>query len=191
MRQVAERNVFGALDVSQGSGEFHRFAHIHNLNGAGVFLQPIRLDLPDARKREFERRPIWICGRRVLHIGRAAFEIGGHGRIQLLGMGELEVVHIARKIALAELATATRIETLFLADARHRQAAIIVRGIKQTALRQREQRAVDGAIHGARIALLEIGAAAAADEQAIAGERHAFVFPQPPILARQSEVTGT
>ena len=50
-----------------------------------------------------------------------------------------------------------------------------MRGIEQARRREAQDLAADRAIHGARVALLEIGAAAAADQQAVARECQALV----------------
>ena len=55
------------------------------------------------------------------------------------------------------------------------EAAIVVRGIEQAGVGQREELQMDGAVHVARRALLEIGAPAAADQERVAGEGHALV----------------
>ena len=90
-------------------------------------------------------------------------------------MRQAEIVHVADEIGLADLAAQPRIEAPLFGDAGHREAAVIVRRIEQAGRRQRQDLAAHRAVHCARVALLEIGAAAAPDQQAIAGERHALV----------------
>ena len=96
----------------------------------------------------------------------AAFQIGGHGDIDLLGMRQPQIVHVADEIAFRKRAAEPRIEALLLGDAGHRQAAIIMGGIQQTGVGQREELQMHRAIQRTRIALLEIRAPAAADQQA-------------------------
>src|SRR5262249_31074640 len=55
------------------------------------------------------------------------------------------------------------------------ETAVVVRGVEQARGRQGENLAAHRAVHLSRVALLKIGAAAAPDQQAIAGERHALV----------------
>src|SRR5262249_326375 len=68
-----------------------------------------------------------------------------------------------------------RIEAPLFFDAGHRETAIVVRRIEQAPGRQTQDLAPHRAVHGPGVALLEIGASAAADQQAVAGERHALV----------------
>ena len=62
-------------------------------------------------------------------LGPAAFEVGGHRDIHLLGMRQPQIFHVAGEIALANLTAETRVEAALLADAGDRQFAIVVRGI--------------------------------------------------------------
>src|SRR5215472_5906221 len=57
-----------------------------------------------------------------------------------------------------------------LADGGDGVALIVVRGIDQRGARQLEQPAEDGLVLLARVAILEVGAARAANEQCVAGE---------------------
>lgn len=45
--EFAERDEFGTVNAAQRTLEFSRLAHIQDLNGAGVFLKPLRLDFPN------------------------------------------------------------------------------------------------------------------------------------------------
>jgi hypothetical protein len=86
-----------------------------------------------------------------------------------------EVRHVADEIAFADVAAETRVVAAFLGDARDGQAAIIVRRVEQAFRGEGQDLATDRPIHRTRIALLEVGAPTAADQQAIAGERDAFI----------------
>src|SRR5882672_9894675 len=90
-------------------------------------------------------------------------------------MRQVQVVHVAGKVGLADLASEARIETPLLRHARHRETAIVVRGVEQASLWQREYLGVHRAIERMRIALLEVRAPAAAYQQAVPGKCHAFV----------------
>ena len=73
------------------------------------------------------------------------------------------------------LAAEPWVEAPLLAHAGDGQPAVIMRGIEQAGIRQGEDLAVDRAVHRLRVALLEVGPSRAPDEQAVAGERHAFI----------------
>ena len=90
-------------------------------------------------------------------------------------MRQVEVLHVADIVALADLAAKPRIELLLLGDAGRGEAAIVVRRIEQAGLGQREDARAHRAVERARVALLEVGAARAADQHAVAGEGHALV----------------
>ena len=90
-------------------------------------------------------------------------------------MRQVEVLHVADEVALADLAAEARVEALLLGHAGHGEAAIVVRRIEQAGLGQREDARAHRAVERARVALLEVGAARAADHQAVAGEGHALV----------------
>src|SRR5262249_38725426 len=64
---------------------------------------------------------------------------------------------------------------LLLADAGTGEAAIVVGGIHDAGIRQREDLVAHRREQHARIALLEVGAPAAADQQRVAGEHHRMV----------------
>src|SRR5437762_1519350 len=87
---------------------------------------------------------------------------------------------LGRSLALAASSpsgtrVAPRIVLLLLGDAGRGEAAIVVRRIEQAGLGQAEDAAAHRTVERARIALLEIGAARAADHDAVAGEGHALV----------------
>ena len=115
------------------------------------------------------------AGGALPRLGLAALQVRRHRDVHELGMRQPEVLHVADEVALADVAAEARIEAALLGDARHREAAVVVRGIEQARRRQRQDLALHRAVHRARVALLEVGAAAAADQQAVAGERHALV----------------
>jgi hypothetical protein len=68
-----------------------------------------------------------------------------------------------------------RIEAPLLGHRGDGEAAVIMRRIEQALLGQGEDLLLHRAVHRRGVAALEIGAAAAADQQAIAGEGHALV----------------
>jgi hypothetical protein len=63
-----------------------------------------------------------------------------------------------------------RVEGALFADGAHRVALIVVRRIDQCLVRQLQQAPEQRLVLRARVAVLEIGAAGAADQQRIAGE---------------------
>ena len=83
--------------------------------------------------------------------------------------------HIAHEIGFADIAAKAWIEASLFGHARHGKPAVVVCRIQQTSGRQRQDLASHRPVHRTRIALLEVGSSAAADQQAIAGKRRAFV----------------
>ena len=74
-----------------------------------------------------------------------------------------------RRVVVGVVDLKARIEALFLADGADRVAFVIVRGKDQRLFREPHQ-ALQAFVLGAGVAVLEIGAAGAADEQRVAGE---------------------
>ncbi len=179
-RELAQRHQGGAVDVPKRPGEFVRLAHVEHLHGGEVLFEPVRLDFPDAREGEAQRRPgriqeAGLRGLRGVVAGPAAAQVGRHCLVDLLGVRQVEVLHVAGIVGLADLAAQSRIEFLLLADAGDGEAAIVVRRIEQAGLGQREDAAAHRAVERAGVALLEIGAARATDHYTVAGEGHALV----------------
>ena len=86
----------------------------------------------------------------------------------IFGLGRLQAFHQLRVfVGVANLKA--RIEALFLADRADRVAFVIVRGKDQRLFGQPHE-ALQALVLGAGIAVLEVGAAGAADEQRVAGE---------------------
>ena len=111
--------------------ELFGLAYVEDLDRRRVFLEPVRIDFPDPGKRISERRPIWFCRHSDAVLGPSTFQIGRHCHIELLGVGEAQVFHVAGKIAFPDFAPQARVEPPFLADAGDRQTAVIVGGIEQ------------------------------------------------------------
>ena len=95
-------------------------------------------------------------------------DVGGNGDVHHLRIGQMQAFHQLR-IVVGVANLKARIEALFLADRADRVAFVIVRGKDQRLFRQPHQ-ALQALVLGAGIAVLEIGAAGAADEQRVAGE---------------------
>ena len=140
-----------------------------------MLLDPLRRHFPDAGEAVVERRPIGQLARDRADLRSAALEIGRHGDIDLLGMRQAQIGHVAAEIAFAQLAAQARVEAALFGDAAGGQAAVVVGGIEQAAVRQGKDLVMDGSVEPARVALLEVGPAAAPDQQAVAGERHRAV----------------
>ena len=95
--------------------------------------------------------------------------IGGNRDVHHFGIGQIEVVHQV-DIVVDRLHLEPRIEGLLLADGRDRVALIVVRRIDQRLLGQLEQAPEQRLVLRPRIAVLEVGAAGAPDQQRVAGE---------------------
>src|SRR5256886_2618155 len=173
--ELPERNQLRAVNAPERAVIFVGLAHVDDLNVGRVFLERVGLDLPDAREGKCQGRPAGLRGQRGVLLGTTAAKIRRHRDVDQFRMRQAEIVHVADEIGFPDLATEPRIEAALFGDARHREAAVIVRGIEQAGRRQRQDLAANRAVHHTRVTLLEIRAAAAADQQAIAGEGHAFI----------------
>src|SRR5579864_2487320 len=160
--------------MPQWTREFIGLAHVDDLQFTQVLLDPMGIDLPDAGKGEGQRSPGWAVGG-LGTFPPPAFQIGRHGDIHQLWMRQSEVPHVAGEIVFAQFAAEAGVESPFLADARDREPAIVMPRVEKAGLRQGEDMGMHRAIEGPWIALLEIGPPASANEQAVAGEGHAFV----------------
>ena len=104
-----------------------------------------------------------------LILRQALPHVGGHRHIHHLRVGQVEAVH-QRHIVVDRFHLQARIERLLLADSGDRVALVVVRRKHQRVVRQPQQLVEDRVVLRARIAVLEIGAAGAADQQRVAGE---------------------
>src|SRR5439155_22045555 len=135
---------------------------------------PLRVDFKQPGVATPHRSP--IRGSRYLFILRlAATQISRHGNSNLLGVRKVQVFHEADKVALIGMAADARIVRTLLADRRHGATTVVVAGKNQAVVRQSEDLLGDRAVERAGVALLEIAAASAPNQQTVAGERHAVV----------------
>ena len=104
--------------------------------------------------------------------GLAGAHVAGQGFGDLVGMGELQVLHVAHEIPLAGVTTQAWVEGLLLSHGGDATAGVIVTGVEQAGLRQRQQLFVDRGPEGVGIALLKVAAAATTHEQRITAEGH-------------------
>ena len=95
------------------------------------------------------------------------------------GRGRSSAAMIATNSSSALAAAEPRIARLFLADAADPTLLIIVAGIDQRVVGQREELVVDRAVERRRVAVLEVGTAATVDQQRVAGEQRARRRPHP------------
>ena len=108
------------------------------------------------------RRAISCCARPIFMLdGTATSIIFGFGRFRLA---------ISVDIVVDRLDLQARIVALLLADGGHGVAFVVVRGKHHGLVGQPQQLAEQRFILRARVAVLEIGAAGAADQQRVAGE---------------------
>ena len=87
----------------------------------------------------------------------------------IFGLGRFQVVHQC-DVVVHRFHLEARIVTLLLADGGDRVAFVVVRGKHHRLVRQSQKFAEDRLVLRACVAVLEIGAAGAADEQRVAGE---------------------
>jgi hypothetical protein len=87
-------------------------------------------------------------------------------------MRQAQVVHVADEVGLVGVAAEARVVAPLLGHAGDRDAAVVVRRVEQAVGGQRQELLVHRAEQALGAALLEVGAAAAADQQRVAGEGH-------------------
>ena len=173
--QVVQGHQHGAGHMAQRPVELGGLAHIHDLQPGRQLFQRVRLDLPDPAEGQCQRRPGGF-GRRRAVLGRlATAQVGRHRDVDQFGVGQAQVVHVAGEVVLVDLAAQARVVAQLLGDAGDGQAAVVVRGVQQARRRQRQDLLTHRPVQPARAALLEVGAATAADQQRITGEGHAAV----------------
>src|SRR5690606_34872026 len=100
----------------------------------------------------------------------AAGAVAGYGVVDKLRVGEAELGHQFLEGRKALLATQARVARLFLGDRGHAALLVVMAGIHQRVIGQREQLAAHAVVERARVAVLEVGAAAALDQQRVAGK---------------------
>ena len=105
---------------------------------------------------------------RHLLLVQALAHVRRHGDVHHLRIGQVEARH-QRGIFRGVSHLKARVVTLLLADGADRVALVVVAGKDQRFLGQ-AQEALQALVLGARVAILEVGAAGAADEQRVAGE---------------------
>ena len=176
-RQAAERHQPGARDVPERAKELVGFAHVDDLHPrlGPQLRQGLRSDLPQAGEGAAHIGPARVGADLFGRFGPAAAQIRRHGHVESLGMRQIQIVHVAGEVALADLAAQARVVAPLFRHAGHRQAVVVMARVDQAGRRQREQLLMHGGIEARRAALLKIGAAAAADQQAVAAESTAFI----------------
>src|SRR5882724_5922023 len=118
-----------------------------------------------ALDRDFRLRE----GARDRRLARAAFEVRRDRLVDARRHRQVEIAH-DRKELLAGLARYARVEALLLADAAHPASLVVVGGIDEDLLVQREEPLRDARPQRLRAPVLEVRTSAAADKQGVAGE---------------------
>jgi hypothetical protein len=103
----------------------------------------------------------------------AALHVEGQRAVDLLGVREVQVGHDLHELLL-RLGEA-QVELLLLADAGLRAAFVVVRGEHGAGVGQSEELGLHHVVQTLGVAGLEVGAAAAADEEGVAREDHGVV----------------
>ena len=104
-----------------------------------------------------------------LVLGQALAQVGGNGHVHHLGVGQVELAH-QLDVLVDRLHLQAGVVALLLADGGDRVALVVVGGIDQRLLGQLQQLAEQGLVLRPGAAVLEVGAAGAADQQRVAGE---------------------
>ncbi len=100
-----------------------------------------------------------IGGAATLGSWTPASEVRRNGDVDLLRVGQSKVIHVPDEVALAPVATKARVVAFLLRDGRDATTVVVVRGIEQAFVRQRENLLVDRLVEAVRVALLKVGAA--------------------------------
>ena len=103
-------------------------------------------------------------------------DIFGHRHIHHFGIWQIQIRH-QFDICLTGTGLKARVESLLFANRRHHVSLIVMRRINKCAVRQFEKVAEERIILVTGIAVLEISAAGAPDQQRITGE-HAIIHPE-------------
>ena len=135
-----------------------------------VFGDPFGIDFEQARVALADRTPIGRT-RHCCVIGHAGAQVRGHRDVDLLGMRQMQVFHEQDEVALVGLAADPRVVGSLLGDSGHRASAVVVCRIDFAVVGQAENLPGNRVKERRRIALLEIAAPGAADQQAVAGKR--------------------
>mmetsp|Transcript_44478 Transcript_44478/g.141709 ORF Transcript_44478/g.141709 Transcript_44478/m.141709 type:complete len:410 (+) Transcript_44478:209-1438(+) len=114
----------------------------------------------------------------VLH---SADHVGRHRHVNPLGVGKAEVRHQLDEV-LARLRE-PGVELLLLGHGRHAAALVVVPRVDERLRREREDLRVDGVVEPASVALLEVAASAAPDQQGVAREDHRRLLRHPQDVA--------
>lgn len=107
-----------------------------------------------------------LLGRKELV--ETADKVGGNGRVNLLRVGQVEVVHNVDK--LVHGLGQTRIVLLLLRDRRDHSALVVVRRIDVKVVREGEDLLPHDRVKLSSVTLLEVGPSAPANEHSIAGK---------------------
>ena len=174
-RDLGEGQRLGAVDVAQLAGELGRLADVDHADVAAVEGDPLGGDLGDAADADLDRGPAARRDGLGGGHGEAAADVAGEGDVDVLGIREGELMHDLDEARFAVAAAEARIEPALLVDSGDSAAFVVVGRIDEGRAGEGEQLAVDGAVELVRVALLEVGAPAAADEEGVAGERHGAV----------------
>jgi hypothetical protein len=166
--------MLGADDAPEPLVQFVGLTYIEDAHRAKMFGDPLRVDLEQSRVSLAHRSPVGGM-RHAGVIGLARAQVGGHGERQSAWVGKVQIFHEADEVAFVGLAADARVVRPLLADRGDGAAAVVVPGKDQAVVRQAEDLPGDRAEERGGIALLEIAAAGAADQQAVAGEGQAMV----------------
>ena len=169
---LVHRSQHRAGHSSQLAVELRGLAHVDQEQALAIGRDPRGVDLDDPTGHE---RGALGPGRPGAGRSDSAVEVGGHGHVDLLGLGQMEVVHDLHELHLGLAAAQAGVVLALFGHRADRVAAVVVPRVHQGVGGQREDLVVDRPVQGVGIALLEIGAPAAADQQGIAGEDHRLV----------------
>ena len=126
-------------------------------------------DIRPSDQRDRLRRLQRPAAARDLLLRQADLHVGRHGDVHHLRVRQFQVGH-QRDVVVDRLDLQARIVALLLANGGDGVAFVVVRGEHQRLVGQPQQLAEQRFILRAGVAVLEIGAAGAADQQRVAGE---------------------
>ena len=110
-----------------------------------------------------------------LGFGHARRHVRWHGFVHALRIRKPEPLHQRDELVAAARVAESGIAAALLRDGRHGAPLVVVRRVQARGGGKDQDPLPDGAIERVRIALLEVGAPAAPDQQRVAGERDALL----------------
>jgi len=169
--QFVEWDVLCTYEMAELAGEFRRLSHVKHVHFEPVQRNPFGSDVGLSRVSDHDRSPGGRCGR-LAAFGLASAHVCGHRNGHLFGMRQAEVGHVTDEILFASRAADAGVVLLFFADGARGAPQVVMSGIDDAVVGEREELLSNRAEQQVCVALLKVGASCAAHEQRVSGEHH-------------------